>query len=979
MNEYNDVPREMPDSVQQRRSEQNVNPFSNLASRADYNELKTALSELEVLPFKDENQKTVFFENVWRLHGRHIIQIFKLGIVPLQMSTTERSQLLEDVMELFKICLSYCYTTDGSKRVGFEYYAKALKFCFPSQPKQCLSTAVVSKLLQVVQIFQEGKLASVVEKTEQLAISKIQINGTKHFFDELLAILETRRDCGNIAEIVDQTKRFASTDASVSCINVHVVGNVSLRSDHVVSPVLLTKWFKLLKLANVSSGFACALAKLDTLGYTKQCVPLFFPSFSFLMRDVYESTVLHFVKILEEMNSKGSGVSLPTDEERMGIFFKHINHFCQHRNATTTSLKLLATTSITNEVLREVLDLFFKEEEQPSQHFQQSLEIKAAAFDHVFKVLSSLSDGKLVNQLLKFWRDTWFVDPNYQHCACLMALFVDGSSSEDRCDLQERAERTLNFLHWLPSYLLRSLTFWYPFLASFIKAFPTSFQRRPEVLVFIHKAVLAAQVPAETCQAYVTLEQSPPREFLKWISQQSFTKEMKIEMIWLLMCCTDGGSLGHNWGFAIDIIKQLNLCQQLPFSTKKVVLRDLTSFAKLFKDQEKSVFRECVENVASNHTLELKDEIFFEILDFVKRFADKERPKKTIPSNVLKLLSLVSQIPISGDRRVKLLQMSKKSGKGLENSIRILETTWYGSDEENKHFDLLYAVFVDILKQESDLCEQFCEQLRQYRPSAQVKEVWSFEVAKLISLDSFKEDIDCFCCCHVLNAASGLTSPEMLQLISLVRSSAEKIVHLLREQNDIYLTPSGSDHPLEPFVSSLEVVVKSNMLSGNEKLLLVNKVCDIFVRCPDSLTEQSMGNALSNLISFSSLHDNTCSSKEGVVHLELNQIEAMLENNVIMAQLSRIPVNMYMGKSLSTVLSMLNSGPSSTHNVADIYNFIGSQEDLDQAFFDNLLSILEVAIQESKSGCECTGNLNGTGVHSSFYPFRTDFVHHTQF
>ena len=945
MNEYNDVLHEMPDCVQQRRPEQSADQFSNVANRAADNELQT---ELEALPFTDENQKKAFFKNVQRLHGIHFLQLFKLGVIPLQKSTTEPSQLIEKVMKLFDICLSYCYTADMSKRVAFEYYARALKFCFPSQPKQCLSTAVVSRLLEVVQIFQEGKLASIVEKTEQLANSVIQINGAKHFFDELLAIFETRRDDGYIAEIVDQTKRFASADASVSCINDHVVGNVSLRSDHVVSPVLLTNWMKLLKLGNVSSGFACALAKLDTLHCKKQFVPLFHPSlFCFERRD-YQSIVWFFVEILEEMNSSGSEVSLPTDEERLGIFFKHINHFCQHRNLRTTSLKLLATTSITNEVLREALDLFFTEEKRPIQH---SLEIKVEAFDHLFKILSLLPDGKLVNKLLKFWSETFSVDPDYQHCACLLALIVEVSSSEDGCDLQEKAERTLDFLYWLPSNLLPFLAFWYPFLASFIRLFPTSFQNRPEVLIFIHKAVLAARVPAEMREAYVTLEQLPPCRFLNWVSQQSFPEEVKDEMISLLLCCTDGGSLVQNWNFSINVTKQLSLCQELSFSTKKVVLRDFTRFAKLFKEQEKMVFRECVENVASNQTLELKDEIFSEILKFVNRFADKERPMKTIPSNVLQLLSLVSQIPVSGDRRVKLMQMSKESGKGLENGLRILNLMKLNRlgdlGEINRHFDLLFSVFVDILKGQNALCEQFCKQARRYWSSSQAQEVWSFEVAKLISLGSFKEEIDCQCCYHVLNAASELSSSEMLQLFSQVRESAEKVICVLRYGNDIHSLLDGSDNVPQTFVSSLAVVVSSNVLSGTEKLLLVKKVCDVFVNCPESLTELTVENALNNLIPFSLLRDSNSLSNKDVLRLELNEIEAILENPTMMAQLSRLPVQT--DNSLCSVFSTKASNYFSRGQLVDIYYFIGSQEHLDKVFFSNIVPILEIAIQGSSA------------------------------
>ena len=136
----------------------------------------------------------------------------------------------------------------------------------------CLSTAIVSDLLQLVQTIQEGKLVSFdCDVTSPVGLSlpysEMPINGTKHFVAELLDIFEIRRDQGHIEEIVTQTLRFASLDAS---IQDHEVVPVFLRSDHVVSAVFLTAWMKLLKLANVSNGFASALANVDN---SNQCMP----------------------------------------------------------------------------------------------------------------------------------------------------------------------------------------------------------------------------------------------------------------------------------------------------------------------------------------------------------------------------------------------------------------------------------------------------------------------------------------------------------------------------------------------------------------------------------------------------------------------------------------------------------------------------------------------------------------------------------
>ena len=955
MDEDGHVTTEMPNSVQGLDSEKGVDQISSLNIKPEDDEFKTVLTELEALPFHDENQRTVFFENVNRLQDRHIIQIFRLGVVPLQTSTTESYEFLEDVMKLFNICFSFCYTTDVSKRVAFEYYAFALKFCFRPQPVRCLATKVLSSLLELVQIFQEGNLATIVcDQKEQQANQKYYLKGPKNLFVELLEVFERRRDGGYIVEIIDQTKRFASADAKASCIEEHLVGNVCLRSDYVVSPFLLTNWINLLKLENISSGFASALAKQDTLRHVREYFRLRHPGLqsSVHSRNVYESVVCGFVEVLKEMSNSDSKFCLPDDDkERLEIFFKSMHHFRQNKTASIliTSLKLLATTSIPTDVLQEILEQFLKEEKQQAQDLQQLIEDKATAFNNVFKVLSLVPDGKIVSKVLKFWRETSSTESDYLYCTNLLALFVEEPNIEDRCGFQERAERTLNFLYWLPSYLLRSTSFWVPFLSPFIRAFPTSFHKRPEALVFIHKAVLATRVPAEVRQDYVTLEHVPQWQFLTWVSQQILSEVNKNEMIRLLLCCTDGGVLRNNWNFSIKVIKQLALSEELPFRKKKIIAHDVTRFSKLLQGPSKGDFQNCVENVFSNQTVDhKKGDIFWEILDFVKRFDDKERPIKTIPVKVSLLLSMISQIPISGGRRLKLLQMAKESEEGLVNSTQIssfLQLICYGlgNEEADGYFDILVSVFGGILRGKKDLYEQFCGHVCIYRPPLQV---WT-KFAQLILSGSFDQHIDGYCCCRILNSASGLSSSEILQLFSELRSSAKTLVELLTDGNDIhdFTDHSGSQFVPETFVSSVEVIVWSKALTGPEKLLLVKKVSDMFHKCSKSLLEQSMENALSNLIPLSCLQNNHCCvDNEFLLRLEFNHIESILDNRAIMAQLSKIPAH-----SLCKVVLKMNSDSFSANNIAEIYHFIGSLEDLDQTFFETFSSVLEIAVRDSNA------------------------------
>ena len=129
-------------------------------------ELETVLTALATLFFKDEIQQTSFLEHVQRLLGYHIIQIFNVVVVPFKNSSVEPSAFLEEVKKLVEICLSFCYTSNVSQRLSFDYYMKALKFCFPTDLKTCLPTEILKSLLTFIQISQDGKFAALGEVKE---------------------------------------------------------------------------------------------------------------------------------------------------------------------------------------------------------------------------------------------------------------------------------------------------------------------------------------------------------------------------------------------------------------------------------------------------------------------------------------------------------------------------------------------------------------------------------------------------------------------------------------------------------------------------------------------------------------------------------------------------------------------------------------------------------------------------------------------
>ena len=958
MNEEREISSEPSDSALQqihRIVKQNPSLLDTLAK-----ELEIALTTLAVLPFKDEVQQAYFLERLQRLQGKHIIQVFNFGVSPLHECFPESSpEFLEEVMKLFEICFSFCYTTDVSKRVAFDYYIRALKFCFPSEPKQCLSTAAVSKLLELVQIFQEGKLAQIANKETKspanLTNLQFNVNGTSYFFGEFLQLFESRRHDDYIVEIIEQTVRLASADANIRCIQQHAIGEVRLQSENVVSPVIVTNWMKLLKLTNVSNGFAVSSAKIDSLRCTQQIVPVLLGGFV-LTRDLtYDSTVCYFARVLEEMERKGINVSLPIDKERLDIFFNHLNHFnCNDPDVTVTSLRLLAATSISNEALREALDNFFHKVMVPPME----VVLGKNAFELVFKVLSLFPDGDVVKKVLTFWREAFSEDPGFQMLECLLNLFDEDESNCERGVLQERAERTLDFLEWLPRPTIPLISVWYRFLWCFIRIFPSTFHRRAEVLVFIHKAVRVPTVQREGCFFF---ESDPTLQLLEWLSQQSCTDEMKNEMIWLLMCSTDR-VVGRNWVIGTGVIRSLALCPRLQFSTKKHTVHELNDLAPFFKEPAKKALKEFIEKVLSHENLQFMDDLLFEFLSFIQRFVDKQRPQ-TIPADVLELLSLLSTFSISGERRVKVIQLSKESRRGLLSGLRILQLIEMHDcvvkERTNEYFDLLLSVLTETLKGDDKLCELFYNQNRCMFLSTEVLKVWTASVAELISLGSFREDIELRCCSPVLQQAWELSSPsEISKLLTQVRSTAQSVV-LVSCQGIVEARSSGDfrttsqerfteeTDPLENFVEALGIILGTDVLSSCEKMLVVKKVCDNVISTPHILTTTTLSNALINLIPHTSWQQSTISLRKEGSSPAFSCIVTVMEHPREFFQLSRIPFSIY--NSLSSVLfrNIANSFP--TDNIVDMFLFVGSLKDLDQAFFDHLVPFLDEAIQESMS------------------------------
>ena len=893
-----------------------------LSGNGSSDDVKIARSLLETLPFTCEKERDAFLKRVQCLQDYHIIQIFKFGVAFFKKNLDDSSALLDDgeVKKLFEICFSFCYVTDLSKRVAFDYYARILKFCFSSQSKQCLRATNVSQILHLVQDFQEGRIGFSDDYRKE-------INRTKDFFEELFTIFNKRRDGDFIAEIISQTMRFASAD----------VGNAnqgqSLGSDIVKSHVPFTNWIRLLKVDSVSNRFASVLVKTKALQWKdQQRLPGIFV--------LGDSGGHDFVSIVDKLKIDGKEVTFPSDEKRLDIYVGRLNHFLEHRSLLVTSLKVLVCTSIANEVFEEVLDHFCCERERLHPHQQNSdSESKADAFSKVYDVLVSLPDGKLVCDVLRFWRRTFSGDKEYQSLKGLMHLFPEVSPGEDSFFLEERVERVLNYLEWLPPSVQSLISVWYHVLSAMIALFPATFDRLPEVLVMIQWTLSDTGALSQKRENF-----RPSIFFFRYCSIIDVTEEKRKEMILLFICTLEiGCSISdHDWRIPMHVIQQLSLCENIPFSIKKRIIRKLTTRANLF---DLDLTNRIITNIFKNISLDpsFRIQIYRAMVEVIESGVGKGVFWCGVLSlePVRVLFQLATTVPISGDRRVKILLKAKESDNSLLNSIQILEMTKVQcpSDEVNKFFDLFYTAYVDIMKEEGHFCGRFYkQQCHQYSYSPiQHREILILEVAKLISAGSFNEELYFWCCLPVLVSAGKVESAgEMLQLFSQVRESAVK---LFNKQQDNQI--------LERFARALCIVVSSDSLSSEEKLKLVKEVCETSLTYPSMLFNGALRRVLSTLIPPSDVPNTCLYTMKVPMLLELSEIIAVLKNPTLIYQVAKCPFHIL--KALSSVFFKASSSEPVTGKLESICQFIGEVENIAVGFLERCLPVLETAVEISNS------------------------------
>ena len=929
---------ELPNSVQI-RIQQIVKQNSSLSSQYA-KELGTVLTTLAVLPFKDEIQRESFFDKIQSLQGYHIIEIFSVGVAPRQKSARESSvQILQDVTKLFDICASFCYTREVPMRISFDLYLSALKFCFPSDNEQSLPITVVSLLLELVQTFQHRRIKAELKSSANFEMFRRRDVTTSDFFEKILDLFERRRHDGYLLEIINQTVRLATADEKLA---IKLVEDATLQGKQTLSSFLLVEWMKLLELANVSSGFAVALAEIDLSG--KKIEPFFSGIVSYQSYNFpYQSTISYFWKVLVEININCSDLRILKDKDRMEIFFSHVSQFCLHPKIASLSLQLLAAKGISNDLLRQTLEVFFHKQRQETDFTVKATEL-------VLKVSLLRSEGELLKDIMEFWSRAFSDDPRPVTLVCLLAVFEEDPNNE-----RKTAKRILNFLERLRQPILLLMPFWHNIFRFLLKIFPNTFDSRPEVLALIQEAAeLAGKAVQGQYQLYSANIQVPTFQFLQWVCEQDCTEEAKSEMILLLSGISHSEIANHRLATTLDIevLITLLLCKQLSFISKENVVRELMSLDQRLQEPDQRTLKLTIESIASSP--ECTEEMFCEIFALVKNFIDGKGPKTTAEFFFQTLLWL-STVLISNERRLRVIRNfwngESETGFKISRFILLLMKIQVvflieGGDE---YFDLLVRVVCETFKGDFGLCEQlFCALEPHVRlPSSFVLKVWTAAVAGLISLGLYKKEIDSFCCLPILQSAQGFDSSfETLQLLFLARSTA-----LTLSRRNLRSSPEASSQTMERsnllgnFVNAARTILVSDTLSTMQKMQLVRKVGDVLV-CTTQISTALIP-ALARLIPYVSGTQCNLPGTDGI-QAKVDRIVAILSNPKLVNELSRIP-QAVKTDDLFQAVSKNMSDVSSELKSVEILLFIASLQDLSQELFIHLLPFIKETIRKFSS------------------------------
>jgi len=907
-------------------------------------ELKEVLAKLQSLPCKSEEQRASLFESFQCLQGYHIVQVFNVGVARLQKSVKEPSKFVAKVITLFQMCFNFCYKTGESKRVSFDHYIRALKLCFPSDPKRsCLSIETVPMLLNLVQILQEGKLCA--PSFIEFDLTK-PTKGPKGLFNELLTILESKSYSeSDIEKIISQALRFASADAKNLTLSkqlTKVFPNLPLQFDQVIPAIFFRHWIDLLQLSKAGdAAFILRVASKDPLQSSSP---------------VAMSPLCYMARVFQRMKLGGEQVDLSHDKDRLDAFFGNIDHLLENDYETTvTLLKVLSSKNISNAVFAKVCELFFKGCREP----QHAVPHRGQTLDSIRQLLFVLPEGSLVIRVLNFWNDSVSNDSDYTILQRLMTLFTGLStkgSVTKGFSFKDTAERLLNFItNVLPGSIMTLIHSWAPYLRLLIAILPTSFEKLPGLPSFIGKVAQTAASQPKT----MTENQDGALSFLNWLSEQRCRVEVKEDIADLFTRCVDPTS-GCQM-FLVGLFKSLCLCKPLPFLYMETFIQEMNYFSSRLEPNEKDAIRDFVSNVAaSDQSLINQQDMLAELCNTMKYlWNDDKAPMKHIRAKTFELISLLAKVTISSRKTAQLLQLSRNSSGGLQCCLRYLQLITSTSKIPNKeraseHFGLLFAAFFGTLNGNKTLCEIFYHYHRSFTalfttncPSVDLLNIWSFVVAGLLSLDLFEEKVDLHGCMPVLAKATGFDSPfHALQLYFLLRSVFSRLFGLSRGRIPglLFTQARGRDTSLcdattdlvENFVEASSLIVQSDVTPPEAKLLLIDKVCDIGLKNPDIMTAGILCRALGNVIPF---HSGVRPEDIPPDHLERHHILTILERPGMLEQLAKVSTTP--SKSLYSILCSKIPNPIAKDDVVLIFDCVASFKNADKMFFDHLLVLLE--------------------------------------
>ena len=787
-----------------------------------------------------------------------------------------------------------------------------------------------------MQTFQHRRIKAELKSSANFEMFRRLDVTTSDFFGKILDLFERRRHDGYLLEIINQTVRLATADEKLA---IKLVEDATWRGKQTLSSFLLVEWMKLLELANVSSGFAVALAEVDLSG--KKIEPFFSGIFSYQAYNFpYQSTISYFWKVFVEINRDCSDLRIPKDKDRMEIFFSHVSQFCVHPKIAILSIQLLAARGVSNDVLRQTLEVFF--------HKQRQETVKA--IELVLKVSLLRPEGELLKEIMEFWNRAFSDDASQATLVCLLAVFEEDPNNE-----RKTAKRILNFLERLRRPILLLMPFWHNIFHFLLKIFPNTFDSRPEVVALIQEAAelagKAVQGQYQLCFANI---QVLPFQFLQWVCEQDCTEEAKSEMILLLSSISHSEIANHRLATTLDreFLITLLLCKQLSFISKENVVRELISLDHRLQELGQRTLKLSVESIASSP--ESTEEMFCEIFSLVKNFIDGKGPKTTAEL-FFETLSWLSTVPISNDRRLRVIRNfwngERETGFKISRFILLLmeEQAVVFREGGDEYFDLLVRVVRETFEGEFGLCEQlFCAlEPHVQLPSSFVVKVWTAAAAGLISLGLYKKEIDSFCCLPILRSAQGFDSSfETLQLLFLARSTA-----LTLSRRNLRSSPEASSQAMERnnllgnFVNAARTILVSKTLSTMQKMQLVRKVGDVLL-CTTQMSTALIP-ALARLIPYFSRTQCNLPGTEGI-QAKVDRIIAILSNPKLVNELSRIP-QAVKTDDLFQAVSKNMSDVSSELKSVEILLFIASLQDLSQELFIHLLPFIKETIRKFSS------------------------------